>query len=227
MKNKTIRRILMISIICSSIIVMLSGCSASLTRTSRQMSFDEFESKYRTANFEAFLENPEEFCQDFLSVNEFVKNATENPFEDWETEEIELPDDRGSYKQYERDIRLFNRNFRFDGGEFNDKDASGRAYSGRVLGLMMESGSADDNYAFTESITTYMFGFFKDNYELEITIDGEESTETELKKLFARDELGSGFNLTMTNDQYYFSIWFESASAYSDGYAYFSFFPFK
>lgn len=216
MIGKKGRQIFIWMVSFTMMLTMLSGCSQAGAKNNQPLTFDEFEEKYKTADFEEFLQNPKDFCSDVSDINHYLRNCKENPFDSWKRGNV--PNEE-LLAQYKKEVRFFNRSFILEGIETKDGKGNTLYF---MLAVRMDSGSRDDNYAFAKAIASFILSDHPNNCEIRVSIDESDTTETEIRKIIDNNDMHD-FELSIyrSDDSYFASISFNSGSDYynSTGFA--------
>ncbi|MBO4886695.1 MAG: hypothetical protein J5589_00080 [Firmicutes bacterium] len=181
------------------------------------MSVEEFETKWQSADWNSFENDPSGFLDDFLALSEYVSSATfdNNPFEAWEMEA------RGSSSYFVKTCTLLGKTMAIRIGLRDSEE--GTVFS--LSSIQCESGR-DDDLAFGKAVALYALDNHPDGCEISAQANNHDSTEEELRKLLVEGyEIGM-FQLVIFKKagesyEYAFSMYYTAsgASASDPGFA--------
>jgi len=151
-------------------VLALAGCGE---KTPDSMTFEEFDTKWRRADYAAFLTDPSEFIDDLMAVSRTVYSADDMPTNNgWDPV---TPEDTISFQ---KECVLFNKPFSYYASAWVSKKTS----RGSIwLTVRLDSGDARKDLEFANAI--YSTFVKKCGDPDEITIDGENATEPELLRI--------------------------------------------
>lgn len=151
-------------------ILSLAGCGK---KAPKAMTFEEFDTKWKRADYAAFLADPAEFIDDLMAVSRMVYSADDMPTNNgWEPV---APDDTISFQ---KECVLFNQPFSYSASAWVSKKTS----SGSVwLTVRLDSGDARKDLEFANAV--YSTFVEKCGSPDEIIIDGENAKEPELLRI--------------------------------------------
>lgn len=151
-------------------ILSIAGCGE---KAQKAMTFDEFDTKWKRADYAAFLADPAEFIDDLMAVSRTVYSADDMPTNNgWEPV---VPDDTISFQ---KECVLFNKPFSYYASAWVSKKTS----SGSIwLTVRLDSGDFQKDLEFANAVYSTFVKKYGDPDE--ITIDGENATEPELLRI--------------------------------------------
>ena len=164
-------------------ILSLAGCGE---KAPKAMTFDDFDQKYRRADYEAFLADPSVFIDDLIAVNSYKYTSEDLPTNNgWEA----LEDINYLFK---KDCVLFNKPFRYSATAMVGSKASVF-----MLTVEMESGDIQKDLDLAKALYFSLVKKYGDPDETKI--DDETATEAELLKILDGTSEPVSFNADFHN----------------------------
>lgn len=161
------KRLLSIIVLVAMLAAILAGCGEKAPET---MTFDEFDQKYRRADYDAFLADPSEFIADLIAVNSYKYTSENLPTNNgWEASK-----DMDYY--FTKDCVLFNKPFGYSATAM-----SGSKATVFMLTVEMESGDIQKDLDLAKALYFSLVKKYGDPDETKI--DDETATEAELLKI--------------------------------------------
>lgn len=170
----------------------------SLAACNKDISFEEFETKYKRADYNSFIDDPTEFLTDFEKLSkqydeypktafDFLKEWSEDEAEERETELSRVTD-----KNYRKKGILFNKSVEFKASlisfEYLDEISHVTkkiTYSLNVY-IKFETGNDDTDFEIAKSLTNVAFNMYGEPKEIELSLT--DCSEMELRKMLESGE---------------------------------------
>lgn len=163
-------------------VLVFVACSSS-KKEEAITNFASFEEKYKRADFDAFLNDPSDFIDDYRSLNShsYVSPDFCDFSDGWVERDFSSGSDDGDlqFTRYEKDLVLFNRSASVSCSVIVRKsDDMIRPY----FMISFDTGDFDENFKIAKSLSMYLFEKYSDDSE--VSVDEEASSEAVLRKLF-------------------------------------------
>lgn len=191
MKNHTKIKSMLVLLSLVFFLFSLSSCNKIKT-----MSIEEFEDKYKRAEFDEFLNNPKEFIQDFNRTDSslYYYECDSTFFDDWEKEKNA---EEYYWNEYEKGVVLFNKSASFHVSLFpNNNDQKERISSFHVE---FHTGNEQDNINIGKALANELFNLYGNAQKIEI--ESTQTTESEFLKMMNSNDI-SHYSLDFTNEKY-------------------------